>query len=61
MQGKVFFARFYAGDDPFPDGTLPPGTDEERLQVLLDSLADVPVIMRTMAPALRKIVAASCP
>lgn len=61
VQGQVFFARFYAGDDPFPDGKLPPGSDEERLQVLLDSLADVPVIMRTMAPALRKIVAASCP
>lgn len=57
----MFFARFYAGDDPFPDGILPPGSDEERLQVLLDSLPDVPVLMNTMGPALRKIVAASVP
>jgi hypothetical protein len=61
VQARVFFARFYAGDTPFPDGRIPEGSDEERLNFLLESLPDVPVIMQTMAPALRKIVPASFP
>eukprot|EP00892_Ulva_mutabilis_P003540 jgi/Ulvmu1/1558/UM110_0021.1 len=56
-EDSVFFARFKAGEDPFPDGRVPPGDSQKRLEVLLDTVVDVPIIMNTMAKAIRKNVA----
>lgn len=55
----MFFARFKAGNDPFPDGRVPPGDSKARLEMLLETTVDVPIIMNTMAQAIRKNVATS--
>ena len=59
VQDSVFFARFKAGEVPFPDGRIPPGDSKKRLEMLLETVVDVPIIMNTMANAIRKNVATS--
>ena len=58
MQDNIFFARFRA-IEPFPDGRVPPGTEDDKLKSLLAATVDVPLIMNTMAEAIKKMVIAS--
>jgi len=56
----VFVICFKAGENPFPDGRVPrASTDEARLESLLDSLVDVPLIMNSMRTAIGEVARSS--
>ena len=58
MQDTIFFARFHAVE-PFPDGRVPPGSEEGKLKALLESCKDVSTIMGTMGSAIKQVAKAS--
>lgn len=56
-KSNVLLIRFYEGPAAQRDRVgAPPADPTKRLQAVLDSLVDVPVIMQAMPPAIRKAV-----
>lgn len=60
LQGNVLFIRFFEGPGAQADRNTPlPSDQPRRLQTVLGSLVDVPLIMSSMKNAIRQAVVSS--